>query len=97
MSANGERVTILSVSECWELLSSVSLGRLVTSGAGQPEIFPVNFVVQHRTLLFLTAEGTKLVSAAINNQVLFEADEHDAAGGWSVLECHCEGHDSHAS
>jgi nitroimidazol reductase NimA-like FMN-containing flavoprotein (pyridoxamine 5'-phosphate oxidase superfamily) len=85
MSANGEPVTILSVSECWELLSSVSLGRLVTSGAGQPEMFPVNFVVQHRTVLFRTAEGTKLVSAAINNQVLFEADEHDAAGGWSVI------------
>ncbi len=85
MSANGEPVTILSVSECWELLSSVSLGRLVTSGAGQPEMFPVNFVVQRRTVLFRTAEGTKLVSAAINNQVLFEADEHDAAGGWSVI------------
>lgn len=85
MSANGEPVTILSVSECWELLSSVSLGRLVASGAGQPEMFPVNFVVQHRTVLFRTAEGTKLVSAVINNQVLFEADEHDAAGGWSVI------------
>lgn len=85
MSANGEPVTILSVSECWELLSSVSLGRLVTSGAGQPEMFPVNFVVQRRTVLFRTAEGTKLVSAVINNQVLFEADEHDAAGGWSVI------------
>jgi nitroimidazol reductase NimA-like FMN-containing flavoprotein (pyridoxamine 5'-phosphate oxidase superfamily) len=85
MSANGEPVTILSVSECWELLSSVSLGRLVTSVAGQPEIFPVNFVVQHRTVLFRTAEGTKLVSAAINNQVLFEADEHDVAAGWSVI------------
>ncbi len=85
MSANGEPVTILSASESWALLSSVSLGRLVTSVDGRPEIFPVNFVVQHRTVLFRTAEGTKLVSAAINNEVLFEADAHDADGGWSVI------------
>jgi len=85
MSANGEPVTILSVSECWELLSKVSLGRLVTSVDGRPELFPVNFAVQRRTVLFRTAEGTKLVSAAINNEVLFEADEFDAVRGWSVI------------
>src|SRR5512144_1639588 len=85
MSGDGEPVSILSVSECWELLSSVALGRLVTSVDGRPEIFPVNFAVQNRTVLFRTAEGTKLVSAAINNQVLFEADAYDAAEGWSVI------------
>jgi nitroimidazol reductase NimA-like FMN-containing flavoprotein (pyridoxamine 5'-phosphate oxidase superfamily) len=83
--AIGEPVTILSASESWDLLASVALGRLVTSVEGQPEIFPVNFVVQRRTILFRTAEGTKLVSAAINKDVLFEADDHDAAEGWSVI------------
>ena len=63
----------------------VSLGRIVTSAGGQPEIFPVNFVVQRRTVLFRTAEGTKLVSAAVNNQVVFEADDHDVGQGWSVV------------
>ena len=82
---SGEPVTILSASESWDLLASVALGRLVTSVQGQPEIFPVNFVVQRRTVLFRTAEGTKLVSAAINKSVLFEADDHDAAEGWSVI------------
>ena len=57
----------------------------MTSVDGQPEIFPVNFAVQHRTVLFRTAEGTKLVSAAMNNNVLFEADDHNAAYGWSVI------------
>ncbi|MCV7231157.1 pyridoxamine 5'-phosphate oxidase family protein [Mycobacterium branderi] len=80
-----EPVTILSVSESWDLLGSVALGRLVTSVEGQTEIFPVNFVVQRRTILFRTAEGTKLVSTAINNNVLFEADDHNAAEGWSVI------------
>lgn len=85
MSATGEPITILSDTECWDLLASVALGRLVTSVDGQPEIFPVNFVVQRRTVLFRTAEGTKLVSAAINNRVLFEADDHNVTEGWSVI------------
>lgn len=85
MSATGEPVTTLSVSESWDLLARVALGRLVTSVAGQPEIFPVNFAIQHRTVLFRTAEGTKLASAAINSRVLFEADDHNPAEGWSVI------------
>ena len=85
MSEVSQPVSILPESECWNLLSSAALGRLVTSVDGQPEIFPVNYVVQHKTVLIRTAEGTKLVSAAINNNVLFEADDHNAAEGWSVI------------
>jgi len=85
MTASGEPITILSESESWNLLASVALGRLVTSVDGQPEIFPVNFVVQRRSVVFRTAEGTKLVSAVINNRVLFEADDHNVAEGWSVI------------
>jgi len=85
MSETGQPVTILSASECWNLLASAALGRLVTSVDGQAEIFPVNFVVQRQTLLFRTAEGTKLVTTAINNSVLFEVDDHDTAEGWSVI------------
>lgn len=78
-------VTVLSESECWSLLGSVTLGRLVTDVDGEPEIFPINFVVQHRTVLFRTAEGTKLTSAAINRNVLFEADDTTISEGWSVI------------
>jgi nitroimidazol reductase NimA-like FMN-containing flavoprotein (pyridoxamine 5'-phosphate oxidase superfamily) len=85
MSTTSQPVSILSETECWDLLSGVTLGRLVTSVDGQPEIFPVNFAVQRHTILFRTAEGTKLVSAAINDRVLFEADEHNVAEGWSVI------------
>ncbi len=85
MSITDDGVTILPEHECWELMSGVALGRLVTSVDGLPEIFPVNFVVQHRSVLFRTAEGTKLVSTAINNRVLFEVDEHNVAEGWSVI------------
>lgn len=84
-SETDQPVTILSASESWDLLASVTLGRLVTDVDGQPEIFPVNFVVQRRTILFRTAEGTKLVSAAINNHVVFEGDDHGTSEGWSVI------------
>ncbi|KAA1249166.1 pyridoxamine 5'-phosphate oxidase family protein [Mycobacterium simiae] len=85
MSGAGDVITILPVSECWDLMKGVSLGRLVTSVDGRPQIFPVNFAVQRRTILFRTAEGTKLVSTAMNNQVLFEVDDHNATEGWSVI------------
>lgn len=78
-------VSILSELDCWDRLSGVALGRLVTSVDGHSEIFPINFVVQDRTVLFRTAEGTKLVSAAINDEVIFEADQYDAVEGWSVI------------
>ncbi|TPG32730.1 pyridoxamine 5'-phosphate oxidase family protein [Mycolicibacterium hodleri] len=71
--------------EAWAKLASVTLGRLATSVAGQPEIFPVNFVVQRHTIVLRTAEGTKLLSALINQCVAFEADDHDVYEGWSVI------------
>ncbi|MGZ4525478.1 MAG: pyridoxamine 5'-phosphate oxidase family protein [Mycobacterium sp.] len=85
MSLTDDGVSILPVTQCWDLLAGVTLGRLVTSVDGQPEIFPVNYVVQRHTVLFRTAEGTKLVSTAINNRVLFEVDDHNVAEGWSVI------------
>lgn len=78
-------VAALADDESWQLLSGVSLGRLVTSMGDQLEIFPVNFVTQRRTVLFRTAEGTKLFATVMNERVLFEADDHTVAEGWSVI------------
>jgi uncharacterized protein len=85
MAADNDAVTVLSEDECWSFLSSVSLGRLVTILDGKPEIFPVNFATQRRTVLFRTAQGTKLSSAVMGDWVAFEADDHTAAEGWSVI------------
>src|ERR1700687_6526208 len=84
MSAD-DPVTVLSEDESWSVLSTVVLGRLVTILGGQPEIFPVNFVAQRRTVLFRTAQGTKLFSAVMSGRVAFEADDHTVAEGRSVL------------
>ncbi len=78
-------MTDLSEDESWALLSSISLGRLATSVGDEPDIFPVNFVVQRRTVLIRTAEGTKLSSAAVNQRVAFEADLYDVEQGWSIV------------
>ncbi|BDB41106.1 MULTISPECIES: pyridoxamine 5'-phosphate oxidase family protein [Mycobacterium] len=80
-----EPFTVLSASESWDLLGTAALGRLVTNFAGEPEIFPVNYVVQGESILFRTAEGTKLFSAVGNRTVIFEADDHNVAEGWSVI------------
>jgi uncharacterized protein len=85
MSNNFAPMSILSETECWTLLAGAQLGRLVTSVDGKPAIFPVNFAVQNRSILFRTAEGTKLVGAAMNDNVLFEADDHNGVEGWSVI------------
>lgn len=85
MSSEYDPVSVVPESDCWKLLGSASLGRIVTSVDGEPEIFPVNFVVQGHSVLFRTAEGTKLASTAVNRHVVFEADDHTVVEGWSVV------------
>lgn len=85
MSGPVEPIVEIPENECWQLLAGNALGRLVTSVAGQPQIFPVNFVVQRQTVLFRTAEGTKLLSTVLNNRVAFETDDHNVEEGWSVV------------
>lgn len=78
-------VAAMSERECWSQLSSVTLGRFATSIDAKPDIFPVNFVVQRRTILIRTAEGAKLAAVTANPWVAFEADDHDVERGWSVV------------
>lgn len=85
MAVDEGPVTVVGDDEAWKLMSSVTLGRLVTYFGGQLEIFPVNFAVQNGTVLFRTAEGTKLFTAVMNDQVLFEVDAHSVTDGWSVV------------
>ena len=83
--AEDDPITVLSEEESWSLLAGVTLGRVVTTAAGKPEIFPVNFVAKRPTVLFKTAPGTKLLTAAMNREVAFEADDHTFTEGWSVI------------
>jgi nitroimidazol reductase NimA-like FMN-containing flavoprotein (pyridoxamine 5'-phosphate oxidase superfamily) len=87
--AKGERsgVIVLEMNTCWALLRSAEVGRLATSDAGHPDIFPINYLVDHGTVVFRTGEGTKLAAAIASPDVAFEVDgyEPDAGEAWSVV------------
>ena len=72
--------------ECLEILGRHSLGRVAIVVDGQPQIFPVNYAINGRTLAIRTAAGSKL-SHAPNSKVAFEIDEYDSSAGvgWSVM------------
>ena len=76
----------LSTSQSWALARDSVVGRLAVVTGDHPDIFPVNHVVDHGTVVFRTAEGTKL-SAAIGRPVAFEVDGYDVetASAWSVV------------
>ena len=73
--------------ECWRLLRGVSVGRLAVWVDDHPDIFPINYKVDHGTLVFRTADGTKLQAATADTPVAVEADGIDADTGiaWSVV------------
>lgn len=59
----------------WKLLDEHPFGRLAVEAAGLVDIFPVNYVVHQHKLYFRTAQGSKLSSLIVNDQVAFEIDE----------------------
>ena len=78
----------LSESVCLGLLRTVDFGRFaVTSSDGGVDIFPVNFVVDHGTILFKSAPGAKIDRVRDVQLAAFEADHHDwyERSAWSVV------------
>jgi nitroimidazol reductase NimA-like FMN-containing flavoprotein (pyridoxamine 5'-phosphate oxidase superfamily) len=77
----------LSLDQCWMLLDTEVVGRIALIVDGHPEIFPVNFVLERRAIVFRTAGGTKHWSAVISKPVAFEIDGYDAheQAAWSVM------------
>ena len=85
MAETADTVQILSDEGCWERLAQQELGRLVTHVGDVLDIFPVNYIVDGESLLFRTAEGSKLVELTVSSEVLFEVDDHTEAEAWSVV------------
>ena len=77
----------LDEEQCWRLLEQKSVGRLAISIANKPDIFPVNYDVDNKTLLLRSAAGLKLAGATLGEAVAFEVDAlHEATHtGWSVV------------
>ncbi len=72
---------------CWALLAGKDVGRLAVSVQNRPDIFPVNYRVDGRSIMIKTAAGLKLAAATLGQGVAFEVDDldEDARSGWSVV------------
>jgi nitroimidazol reductase NimA-like FMN-containing flavoprotein (pyridoxamine 5'-phosphate oxidase superfamily) len=77
----------LSDETCWELLETTPVGRIAVMVDGAPEVYPVNFVVDGRSVAFRTAPGSKLRGLERFPTTSFEADviDPDLHTGWSVM------------
>jgi uncharacterized protein len=86
-----DQVTEMGTEECWEFLRRHEFGRLAHHLADEVHIAPVNYAVDHdpasdrRSLLFRTAEGSKLLGVVMNPDVAFEVDEVVGEQATSVI------------
>lgn len=80
------RMVTLDETECWVLLDDHGIGRIALTGKDGLMVFPVNYQVLGREIVFMTAVDSPLASAA-GTEIAFEADHLDEAfeQGWSVL------------
>jgi uncharacterized protein len=76
----------IEADECWRLLATQPIGRVGVIVGHHPLIFPVNFAVDGKQIVFRTGAGTKLWATSRSN-VTFEVDELDLVhrSGWSVM------------
>ena len=82
---DGNPVLELDDEQSWQLLNATKHGRLVVSVAGEPDIFPVNYLTSDRKIYLRTAPGNKLAQLTINSRVLFETDGVLSDEAWSVV------------
>lgn len=85
MNRNDAAMVVLDEAECWELLATQQVGRLVTRVGEVVDIVPINFVIDGRGIIFRTAAGSKLSGVVVNEAVVFEVDLFGLEQGWSVV------------
>ncbi len=80
-------IAVIADQRCLELVRGESIGRLGFSARAMPVIFPINFVLIGRDVVFRTEPGQKLDAAHLQAVACFEVDSYDgfAHTGWSVL------------
>ncbi|SDO89783.1 Nitroimidazol reductase NimA, pyridoxamine 5'-phosphate oxidase superfamily [Pedococcus dokdonensis] len=81
-----ETNTQLTVAQCWTALREGVVGRVAVLQGQGPDIFPVNYAVDHGTVVFRTGTGT-LFTSSDGTFVAFEVDGYDTERGeaWSVV------------
>jgi nitroimidazol reductase NimA-like FMN-containing flavoprotein (pyridoxamine 5'-phosphate oxidase superfamily) len=75
-------------SECWRLLTTQLVGRVAVVDGRYPLVFPVNYAVEGKQIVFRTGAGVKLRAISRSN-VAFQVDAVDVVhrSGWSVMAC----------
>ena len=85
MNYDDEVTTKLTVDECWDALRDGEFGRLAYRLGDEINLVPVNYAVDRDTLLFRTAEGSKLLGVVMHPDVVFEIDRFDETQATSVV------------
>ncbi len=85
MTTADDLTQALDEAQSWQFLTEHRIGRLAIVIGGEPDIFPVNYVVDGRSIVFRTAEGSKMLAVALGGRMAFQVDEWDHTGAVSVL------------
>jgi nitroimidazol reductase NimA-like FMN-containing flavoprotein (pyridoxamine 5'-phosphate oxidase superfamily) len=85
MTESASPVTLLGDDRAWDLLTAQQIGRLAISADPAPELFPINYAVDGESIVFRTAEGSKLTGLKVHQWVSFEVDTWDVDHGYSVV------------
>lgn len=80
-------LTELSIDECWQLLSSRSVGRVAWATPNGPEVIPVNFTRHGSRIVLHTTAYASMVQRVDEERIAFQVDHLEEADrtGWSVL------------
>ena len=78
-------ITELTPEQCWEMLRAEEFGRLAFRLVDEVHISPLNYAVDGETLLFRTAEGSKLLGVVMGSDVAFEIDRYGEEAARSVV------------
>ncbi|HEY2813081.1 MAG TPA: pyridoxamine 5'-phosphate oxidase family protein [Acidimicrobiales bacterium] len=81
------RFEVLTDEECLLLLGREPVGRIALTSGALPVVLPINFTLDHGTIVFATEPGLKLDAARAGAVACLEIDGIDrwAHSGWSVL------------
>jgi nitroimidazol reductase NimA-like FMN-containing flavoprotein (pyridoxamine 5'-phosphate oxidase superfamily) len=86
MMTTGYDFTELSIEECYRRLNRLDVGRISVEAPGGPDILPVNYRVDNRSIIVRTSPYGAL-SELPGRPVAFEVDDLNLGTktGWSVL------------
>lgn len=78
---------VLGDGECFALVETIPIGRVVYSDRALPVVVPVNFALDGTDVIIRTQRRSRLATHAAGGVVAFEVDDIDPStrSGWSVV------------